>query len=158
MIINLLGILLFINAGCMWICVPVSLYFDDGSTWAIVGAGGVCICLGFLAYVCTSRARKQLKKRDGYLIVSAGWLLLALTGTMPYLMSGAVDNFHDAFFETMSGYTTTGATILEDIEALPEGILFWRSLTQWIGGMGYCGFDCCTFSYIRYWRNAAFCG
>ena len=92
--------------------------------------------LGLVAYFSTSSARRQLKKRDGYLIVTAGWLILALTGTMPYLISGAVDNFHDAFFETMSGYTTTGATILQDIEALPEGILFWRSLTQWIGGMG----------------------
>ena len=120
----------------MCLCVPVSLYFKDGSALSVLMAGGTCIILGIGAFTCTFRAHKRIRKRDGYLIVSTGWLILALTGTFPYLMSGTIHSFHDAFFETMSGYTTTGATILTDIEALPQGILFWRSLTQWIGGMG----------------------
>jgi trk system potassium uptake protein TrkH len=78
----------------------------------------------------------ELRKRDGYLIVTFGWLIMSLTGSLPYVFSGAIPHYTDAFFETISGYTTTGASILTDIESLPKGILFWRSLTQWIGGMG----------------------
>ena len=136
LIVSLLGILLAINAIFMWICVPISLYYADGQALAILAAGGLCGLIGGTAFYFTRQASKNLRKRDGYLIVSAGWLMLSLTGTFPYLFSGAIGNFSDAFFETISGYTTTGATILTDIEALPEGVLFWRSLTQWIGGMG----------------------
>ncbi|MGB1404888.1 MAG: TrkH family potassium uptake protein, partial [Flavobacteriaceae bacterium] len=78
----------------------------------------------------------QIQKREGYLIVTFGWVLMALTGTFPYLLTGSFTDFASSFFETMSGYTTTGATVLNDIEILPQGILFWRSTTHWIGGMG----------------------
>ena len=75
-------------------------------------------------------------KREGYIVVTFGWLVMALSGTIPYLLTGSIPNFSNAFFETISGYTTTGSTILNDIEILPKGVLFWRSLTHWIGGMG----------------------
>ena len=120
----------------MWLCVPVSLYYEDGSVFAILLSGSICALLGGTAFYTTRSAKKNLRKRDGYLIVSTGWIILSLTGTLPYLFSGSITDFSNAFFETISGYTTTGATILNDIEKLPEGILFWRSLTQWIGGMG----------------------
>lgn len=136
LILNLLGTLLVINAICMWLCVPVALYYAEGSAGAILLSGGLCLGLGGGAFLLTRRANKQLKKRDGYLIVTTGWLILSLTGTLPYLFTGAISNFTDAFFETISGYTTTGASVLTNIEALPKGLLFWRSLTQWIGGMG----------------------
>ncbi|MDH5609812.1 MAG: TrkH family potassium uptake protein, partial [Cyclobacteriaceae bacterium] len=74
--------------------------------------------------------------RDGYLVVTGGWLIMSLFGSIPYMLSGSIPDISNAFFETISGYSTTGATILTDIEAVPKGILFWRSLTQWIGGMG----------------------
>lgn len=79
---------------------------------------------------------KEMNKREGYIVVAFGWIVMSLTGTLPYIATGAIPTFTDAFFETMSGFTTTGATILEDIEAVPKGVLFWRSTTQWIGGMG----------------------
>jgi trk system potassium uptake protein TrkH len=79
---------------------------------------------------------KQIQKREGYLIVSLGWVLMSLSGTLPYLLTAAIPDFTAAFFETMSGYTTTGASILNDIEIIPKGVLFWRSTTHWIGGMG----------------------
>ena len=120
----------------MWLCIPVSFYYNDGSTVAILISGGICALLGGTAFLSTRSAKKDIRKRDGYLVVCAGWLMLSLVGTLPYLFSGAIDSFSHAFFETMSGYTTTGATILTDIEQLPKGVLFWRSLTQWIGGMG----------------------
>ncbi|MEC7005024.1 MAG: TrkH family potassium uptake protein [Bacteroidota bacterium] len=77
-----------------------------------------------------------MKKRDGYLIVVSGWLCMTFFGTLPYLLTDSIPSFTDAFFETMSGFTTTGSTILDEIESLPKSILFWRSMTQWIGGMG----------------------
>jgi len=77
-----------------------------------------------------------VNKKEGYLIVSLGWVFMGIFGALPFYISGVVDNFTDALFESVSGLTTTGATIFEDIEVLPHGILFWRSMTQWIGGMG----------------------
>ena len=120
----------------MWFCLPVSLYHQDGIASVIVLSGAICVLLGGVAWLLTRQVKPTLRKRDGYLIVTAGWLCMSLTGTLPYLLSGATPSFTDAFFETMSGYTTTGATIFTDIEALPAGLLLWRSLTQWMGGMG----------------------
>jgi hypothetical protein len=77
-----------------------------------------------------------MNKREGYIVVSFGWIFMALSGTIPYILTGVIPSFTNAFFETMSGYTTTGATILNDIEIVPKGVLFWRSTTHWIGGMG----------------------
>jgi len=82
------------------------------------------------------RARPALSNHDGFLVVSLSWLLMAFVGALPFLFSGAIPSYTDAFFETMSGFTTTGATILDDIEALPKSMLFWRSMTHWLGGMG----------------------
>ena len=78
----------------------------------------------------------SLGKREGYVIVSMSWLVISLFGSIPFILSGAIPNFTNAFFETISGFTTTGASILNDIEVLPKGILFWRSMTHWMGGMG----------------------
>jgi trk system potassium uptake protein TrkH len=83
-----------------------------------------------------SAAKNHINKREGFLIVSLTWVAISLFGTLPFLISGAIPSFTDAFFETMSGFTTTGASILSDVEVLPKGILFWRSITHWIGGMG----------------------
>ena len=76
-------------------------------------------------------------RREGMLIVTLTWILFSLFGMLPFYIGGYIDNVTDAFFETMSGFTTTGSTILTNIEALPKGILFWRSLTQWQGGIGW---------------------
>jgi trk system potassium uptake protein TrkH len=83
-----------------------------------------------------SSEKPNIRKREGFLIVSFGWLVMSLSGTLPYILSGSVVSFADAFFETVSGYTTTGASIITDLTIIPKDILFWRSMTQWIGGMG----------------------
>mgnify|MGYP000754626393 CR=1 FL=1 len=80
--------------------------------------------------------KKQIKKREGYLIVTLGWITMSLSGALPYILTDSIPSFTNAFFETISGYTTTGASILNDIESMPKSILFWRSTTHWIGGMG----------------------
>jgi trk system potassium uptake protein TrkH len=82
------------------------------------------------------RGTTQISKREGYLIVALGWLSMVIFGALPYLLTGTLDTAYDALFESSSGFTTTGATVFRDVEILPNGILFWRSLTQWIGGMG----------------------
>ncbi|UXX80348.1 TrkH family potassium uptake protein [Reichenbachiella carrageenanivorans] len=136
-IVNVLGLLLLLNGAFMMLCIPFSLHFDDGDLVPLLKSGGITMVVGYIAFILTRKNKsKELKKKDGYLIVTLGWLAMSAFGTLPYMLSGAIPNFTDAFFETISGFTTTGATILTDIEAVDKGILFWRSLTQWIGGMG----------------------
>jgi len=118
-------------------CIPFSLSDHDGDWKDILLSAWISSSFGAILLQTTrNRKNNELSKRDGYLIVVLGWLSMSLFGTLPYIVSGAIPNFTDAFFETLSGFSTTGATILEDIESVNKGILFWRSLTQWIGGMG----------------------
>lgn len=132
-----MGILLLLNGAFMALCLPFAIQYKGGDWFAIALSSAITLAVGLTLRLLTkNREHKELKKRDGYIIVSGGWIVLSLFGTLPYLLSGAIPNFTDAFFETMSGFTTTGASILADIEVVPKGILFWRSLTQWIGGMG----------------------
>lgn len=136
-ILNVLGLLLLLNGAFMMLCVPFSFYFKEGDLMPLLQSGGITMLVGYVTFALTRRNRsKELKKKDGYLIVTLGWLTMSLFGTLPYTLSGSIPHFTDAFFETISGFTTTGATILTDIESVDKGILFWRSLTQWIGGMG----------------------
>lgn len=122
----------------MLLALPFSLYFESQDHYAILISGLGTSSTGFLLWFFTRRApNKDLRKRDGHLIVTLGWLVMSLTGSLPYLLSGAIPGFTDAFFETISGFTTTGASILgQNIEALPKGLHFWRAMTHWIGGMG----------------------
>ncbi|MCV9388190.1 TrkH family potassium uptake protein [Reichenbachiella ulvae] len=136
-ILNILGLLILLNGAFMMTCVPFSLYFGGKDLNALLISGASAMIIGYMIFALTQKNRsKDLKKKDGYLIVTLGWLSMSLFGTLPYILSGSIPDFTDAFFETISGFTTTGATILTDIEGLDKGILFWRSLTQWIGGMG----------------------
>jgi len=135
-ILHIMGLLLLFNGGFMLTAVLVSWYYDDGVALQISTAALITLFSGILLMFATRSNNKELKKRDGYIIVTFGWIIMALSGTLPYIISEAIPDFTNAFFETMSGYTTTGATILTDIESVPRGILFWRSLTHWLGGMG----------------------
>lgn len=121
----------------MALCLPISFYYGEHDWVAISTSSAITLGSGaLLRYLTRNKKSKELKKKDGYLIVTAGWIVMSIFGALPYLISGSIPDFSNAFFETISGYTTTGASILTDIEAVPNGILFWRSLTQWIGGMG----------------------
>lgn len=114
-----------------------SWIYEDGVTKDLSFTGILVLLVGFLLMMITKAHQKEIKKRDGYLIVTLGWFVMVVSGMLPYLFTGAIPGITNAFFESMSGYTTTGATILTDIESLPEGVLFWRSITNWIGGMGF---------------------
>jgi trk system potassium uptake protein TrkH len=135
-IFHLMGLLLLCNGGFMFVATLVSFIYEDGITFKLFLAGLVTIISGSLLMFTTKDHKKEIKKREGYIVVTFGWIFMSLSGMFPYLFTKTIPTFTNAFFETMSGYTTTGATILEKIEGLPEGILFWRSMTHWIGGMG----------------------
>ncbi len=135
-IFHFFGLLLLFNGGFMLLSALISLIYKDGVTLELVLAGVVTLCVGIIAMILTRQHKKEMNKREGYIVVSFGWIIMALSGTLPYMFTGSVSSFTNAFFETMSGYTTTGASILNNIEAMPKGVLFWRSLTHWIGGMG----------------------
>jgi trk system potassium uptake protein TrkH len=135
-IIHLMGLLLLCNGGFMLMAALVSGIYKDGATLSITMAAIATLFAGVIAMYFTRGHRKEVKKKEGYIIVTFGWIVMSLSGMLPYVFSGALPDITNAFFETVSGYTTTGASIMDDIESMPEGILFWRSLTHWIGGMG----------------------
>lgn len=135
-IYKILGSLLFIEASLMIWCLAVALVYHEDDVFSFLVSIIVTIIAGISLRYMGHDADNNLSRRDAYLVVTLAWTIFSLFGTMPYMAGGYIDNFTDAFFETMSGFTTTGATILNDVERLPHGILFWRSLTQWIGGLG----------------------
>ncbi|MBA6153361.1 TrkH family potassium uptake protein [Gelidibacter maritimus] len=130
------GLLLLFNGGFMLLATLVSFIYDDGVTLNLFLSGVAVLLFGIIFMVATKKHSKEMNKREGYMVVTFGWVVMAISGTLPYMVTEVIPSFTSAFFETMSGYTTTGATIINDIEAVPKGILFWRSTTHWIGGMG----------------------
>ena len=135
-IINILGFLILIEGIFIILCTPVSLLYHENDALPILISGLITCLSGGIMWFFTKKEPKNISLRDGYIIVSIGWFLFSVFGSLPFLISKAIPSFTDAFFETMSGFTTTGASILVDIESLSHGLLFWRSLTQWLGGMG----------------------
>ena len=117
-------------------CLIPSLFYDIKDLLPILSSSLITIFSGLSVFYMTRKINLSLNKREGFLIVALAWIVISLFGSLPFIISGAIPSFTDAFFETMSGFSTTGATILTDIESLPESLLIWRSMTQWIGGMG----------------------
>lgn len=136
-IISILGLLITLNGLFMFSGIPFSFYYDE-SLFPLAISGSISVILGVFLWLFFKRksANSELTRKDGYLVVALGWVSMSIFGMLPFLISGSIPNVTDAFFETISGFTTTGATIINDIEAMPKGLLFWRSMTQWIGGMG----------------------
>lgn len=144
-IFRILGFLLLIEAAFMLTSVPVALYYDEPVVESLLWSVGAMAGIGtLLAYICRGAGR-DVSRKDGYIVVTLIWVIFSLFGTLPYMLSGAIPDFTDAFFETMSGFSTTGSTILEDIEALPHSILFWRMMTHWVGGLGIVFFTIAVF-------------
>jgi len=133
---KVLGVLLILLGLLMLPGIGFSYYYDSHDKLALVYSALVTVVIGAMFFFTAARADENIRKREGYLIVTLSWVFMSMFGMIPYLLSGTVDNFTDALFETVSGLSTTGATILVDIEAIPAGIMVWRSMTQWIGGLG----------------------
>lgn len=132
---NVVGLLQVFVALTMFGTGLVAALYGDGDALAFFQAGGVTFLVGWGVYLVT-RFDEDVTTREGFAIVAMAWTATALFGSLPYLFSGVLDSPVRAVFEAMSGFTTTGATVFSDIEALPHGVLLWRSMTHWIGGMG----------------------
>jgi len=135
-IAKVIGALLMVLSGLMFTSLPFSFYFNENDSSALVWSAVITLLVGGVLWWFNRATDNKVAKREGYLIVTLGWLAIAVFSLLPFLLSGVFDNITNAFFESMSGLTTTGASVLTDIEAVPRGVLYWRSLTQWIGGMG----------------------
>ena len=135
LVLKTIGHLLIVEAVFMIAPLGVSIYYGESDFKAFFIAILITAFVGTI--LSFSRTRKEaVRYKEGFMIVGLGWLLISIFGAIPFLLAGTFDNFIDAFFETVSGFTTTGASVLKDIESQPHGILFWRSLTHWLGGMG----------------------
>ncbi|MGB8492406.1 MAG: TrkH family potassium uptake protein [Bacteroidales bacterium] len=121
----------------MLLSAVISLLMDDEASGPLFYSSIITLVTGILVFTPLRKEEKVYGTREGYLITAGIWILLAAFGSLPFVLSGVTDNFTDAFFESISGYTTTGATIFDDVESLPRGILLWRSFTQWLGGVAF---------------------
>jgi len=135
-LIQILGFLVMIEGLFMLSGIPFSIYYCDTKDMSLLYSGLIAFVTGGFFWLMTRKASRVIGKREGYIIVAVSWVAISLFGSLPYLLSRTIPNFTDAFFETISGFTTTGATILTNIESMPRGLLFWRAMTHWIGGMG----------------------
>ena len=131
-VIRIIGILLLLETVMLLLCSGVSFYYQDEALVDFWVSAGITAGAGLLLAAMGKGGDRQLTRRDGYVLVSFAWVAFSLFGMLPFYISGYIPSITNAFFETMSGFSSTGATILDDIEALPHGLLFWRSMTQWI--------------------------
>lgn len=130
-----LGKILIIIGLTMLIPMLMAIYDGDPSAWAFATGCIISVLMGLALYLFL-RGESGLSIRDGFLLVTLAWTVASLFGSIPMVLSGVFQTPLDAVFETVSGFTATGITILDDIEAMPRSILLWRSLSQWLGGMG----------------------
>jgi len=135
-IYKIIGTLLFIEAAMMLWCLGLSLYLHEKDMLAFLISIAVTV-LGGVGFRRLGRGDdRTLGRREAYLLVTLTWIIFSLFGSLPFMLSGTITNFTDAYFETISGFTTTGCSIIDDVEVLPHALLFWRTMTQWIGGLG----------------------
>lgn len=137
LIARILSLILLIVTASFIICIGIAWMYSE-NIYPFISSAFISLAIGLLLRNLSHDVDKNVdvQKKEAYLVVTASWILLGLVGTLPYLFSGAIPTFIDALFESESGFSTTGASILTDVESLPKSILFWRSLTHWIGGIG----------------------
>jgi trk system potassium uptake protein TrkH len=131
-----MSVLMIVESFFLLLSSAVALLYGEGDFIFFVQSAAICLFLGGIIYLLTKDCSQEIGKREAFLVVRLVWVVFSIFGAMPFLLGGYIPNFTDAFFESISGFTTTGASIVNDIEALPHGILFWRSLTHLLGGMG----------------------
>ena len=135
-IFKIIGSLLFIEAILLLACLCMAVGYQEDDVLAFIITIILTTFTGIVLHFLGRHANNYMSRRDAYLVVTLSWIIFSLFGTFPFMISGYIPNFTDAYFETMSGFTTTGASIIDDVDKLPHGLLFWRSMTQWIGGLG----------------------
>lgn len=135
-IANLMGKLLIVESAFLLPCILVAMLYGEPDVMAFLYTTLITAGAGFMMTWFIKPKYRILSKKDGYFTVTMVWIIFSLFGCLPYILGQTIHSFADAFFETMSGFTTTGSTILDNIESVPHATLFWRSLTQWLGGLG----------------------
>jgi trk system potassium uptake protein TrkH len=148
-VIHHLGAILILEAAFMLLDDFISFFYDKKHLLQLFDTTLITLVVGILLFYTTRKLEKLYTDRETFLIVTGGWIIISLFGTLPYLFTGYISSFTDAFFETMSGFTTTGASILINIEGLSKGVLFWRSETHWIGGIGIIVIFITIFNFIK---------
>ena len=136
MVFYMVGQIIKLEAAVLLLPALVALLYGEACLWAILATAGVALACGFALTLISRPSTQVIFAREGFVIVALSWLALSAIGALPFFFSREIPDYIDAFFETVSGFSTTGASILPDVEALSRGLLFWRSFTHWIGGMG----------------------
>ena len=136
LLFRLLGAILLVEAAAMLPALAISIGYGDGDALAFVWTILLLVVIGAPLRLLLKTEQQNLRAREGFLVVSLAWILLSVFGALPFVISGVIPNFVDALFESVSGFTTTGATIMPVVEGQPHGVMFWRTFTHWIGGMG----------------------
>ena len=136
LVANVVSSILLVEAAAMLPSLLLALYYGDGDAYALTVTILITLAVSIPVRVLVTPKERVLRARDGYGIVAFSWVFLALFGALPFVIHGMIPNYIDAVFETISGFTTTGATILTNFDGLPRGLMFWRAFTHWIGGMG----------------------
>lgn len=136
LVIGTTGYMAIFESVLLFVTCAVAVFFGEYNWKYYVQCGGLALGIGTVLMIMSIGAEKNITKKEGAIIVSLVWIIFSLIGMLPYLLTDTLDNVTDAFFETMSGFTTTGATVISDIDSQPRSILFWRALTQWTGGIG----------------------
>jgi trk system potassium uptake protein TrkH len=140
-ILNIIGILIFFFGLTMMVPLLVGVYYHDQSVIPLLKSMVITVAVGLISYfIFKSDKVEVISQREGMAIVAVGWTAVGLFGALPFYFASGFESFVDAAFESVSGFTTTGASILTHIEGVSKGLLFWRSLIQWLGGMGICHF------------------
>lgn len=134
-VFRIIGFLLLFLAIALLLPMAVSLIYGEAEWIAFLQSSAICALVGSFGFLIKS-GKDDVRPKEGFAVVTFGWIALSAFGALPYFISGEIPSYTDAFFETISGFTTTGASILNDIERLSNGMLFWRNLTNWLGGMG----------------------
>lgn len=136
MIFYVIGQIINIEAALLLLPAAVSLYYKEGCLTAFLITAGIALAFGLTLTLTSCPGNHLIYAKDGFVIVTLAWLAMSAIGALPFVISGEIPNYIDAFFETVSGFTTTGASVLTNVEKMSQGLLFWRSFTHWIGGMG----------------------
>jgi trk system potassium uptake protein TrkH len=148
-IARVFSLLLIFEGLFMLVSAGVSFIYQEHAASSLLYSALITVVTGVIVFTPLRHEERVYGNKEGFIIVTGIWIIFSLFGTLPFLLSGSISSFGNAFFESMSGFTTTGATILTDIESLPNGILFWRSLTQWLGGIGIIFISLSFFPVVR---------
>lgn len=135
-IVGISGKVMMVMAAFLCVPLTVGIFYGENAILPFAIPAGVLLLVGLVCFLCTKNSDNNIYAKEGFVIVAVSWIIMSVVGALPFVLSGEIPNFWDALFESVSGFTTTGATVLPDVETLSRGVQFWRIFTHWLGGMG----------------------